>query len=157
MVSVRKALNARTRTRSSRLGAARGRADRGQGDRHPAKEATIGVPSRRARPWLDGTNGVRADLAGPDRMYPDTTFPQRVPAERLERIRAGLPPRIVDREARYKELGVPADLRVGLARSRRGRGLSTRCRRPGSSGRARGGPSSFNIQAARKKGLPRDT
>jgi len=83
-----------------------------------AKEATIGVPSETRQALADGTNGFERILPGPDRMYPDTDLPPKpVTAERLERIRTGLPPRIVDREARYKELGVPADLRIGLARS----------------------------------------
>lgn len=85
-----------------------------------AKEATVGVPSETRQALADGTNGFERILPGPDRMYPDTDLPpKRVTAERLERVRAGLPPRIVDREARYRELGVPDDLRIALARSPR--------------------------------------
>jgi glutamyl-tRNA(Gln) amidotransferase subunit E len=85
-----------------------------------AREATIGVPSETRQALADGTNGFERILPGPDRMYPDTDLPpKRVPAERLERIRAGLPPRIVDREVRYAKLGVPPDLRIALARSPR--------------------------------------
>ncbi|MBN2207485.1 MAG: Glu-tRNA(Gln) amidotransferase subunit GatE [Candidatus Aminicenantes bacterium] len=85
-----------------------------------AKEATIGVPSETRQALADGTNGFERILPGPDRMYPDTDLPpKRVTGERLERIRAGLPPRIVDREARYKALGIPDDLRIALARSAR--------------------------------------
>ncbi len=81
-----------------------------------AKEATIGIPSETRQALADGTNGFERILPGPNRMYPDTDLPPKpVPAERLERIRAGLPPRIVDREIRYKEIGVPADLRSALA------------------------------------------
>ncbi|MCJ7587665.1 MAG: Glu-tRNA(Gln) amidotransferase subunit GatE [Candidatus Aminicenantes bacterium] len=81
-----------------------------------AKEATIGVPSETRQALADGTNGFERILPGPDRMYPDTDLPpKRVNAERLEKIRAGLPPRIADREIRYKELGVPTDLRSALA------------------------------------------
>jgi glutamyl-tRNA(Gln) amidotransferase subunit E len=85
-----------------------------------AREATIGIPSETRQALADGTNGFERILPGPDRMYPDTDLPpKRVTAERLARIRTDLPPRIVDREVRYKELGVPADLRIALARSPR--------------------------------------
>ena len=76
-----------------------------------AKEATIGIPSETRQALRDGTNGFERILPGPDRMYPDTDLPpKRITAERLEAIRAGLPPRITEREAWYRTIGVPADL-----------------------------------------------
>jgi len=76
-----------------------------------AKEATIGVPSETRQALKDGTNGFERILPGPNRMYPDTDLPPKsVTAERLERIRAKLPPHIARRERWYKEIGVPADL-----------------------------------------------
>ena len=76
-----------------------------------AKEATEGIPSetRQARP--DGTTGFERLLPGADRMYPDTDLPPKaIDDERIERIRAELPVFPWDREVRYRELGVPADV-----------------------------------------------
>jgi len=76
-----------------------------------AKEATIGVPSETRQALKDGTNGFERILPGPNRMYPDTDLPPKsITTERLERIRAKLPPHIMTRERWYKEIGVPADL-----------------------------------------------
>jgi glutamyl-tRNA(Gln) amidotransferase subunit E len=76
-----------------------------------AREATIGVPSETRQALRDGTNGFERILPGPDRMYPDTDLPpKRIPVERLDGIRAKLPPRVPERERWYKELGVPTDL-----------------------------------------------
>jgi glutamyl-tRNA(Gln) amidotransferase subunit E len=76
-----------------------------------AKEATIGIPSETRQALKDGTNGFERILPGPNRMYPDTDLPPKsITTERLERIRAKLPPYIMTRERWYKEIGVPADL-----------------------------------------------
>jgi len=83
-----------------------------------AKEATIGIPSETRQALKDGTNGFERILPGPDRMYPDTDLPpKRVPAERLEKIRAGLPPDILAREARYRAQGLPKDIAEKLSAS----------------------------------------
>jgi glutamyl-tRNA(Gln) amidotransferase subunit E len=83
-----------------------------------AREATIGVPSETRQALGDETNGFERILPGPDRMYPDTDLPpKRITAERLERVRASLPPPILAREGRYRELGVPEDLVARLAAS----------------------------------------
>lgn len=76
-----------------------------------AREATVGIPSETRQALQDGTNGFERILPGPDRMYPDTDLPpKRVPADRLDRIRAKLPPRVPERERWYREIGVPNDL-----------------------------------------------
>jgi glutamyl-tRNA(Gln) amidotransferase subunit E len=76
-----------------------------------AREATVGVPSETRQALKDGTNGFERILPGPDRMYPDTDLPpKRIPAERLDAIRAKLPPRLAARERWYAEIGVPRDL-----------------------------------------------
>jgi glutamyl-tRNA(Gln) amidotransferase subunit E len=83
-----------------------------------AREATIGVPSETRQAFRDGTNGFERILPGPDRMYPDTDLPpKRILPERLELLRASLPPRILTRESRYRGLGVPEDLVTRLAAS----------------------------------------
>jgi len=83
-----------------------------------AKEATIGIPSETRQALGDGTNGFERILPGPDRMYPDTDLPpKKVTAERLAAIRAGLPPNILEREKRYRELGLTADLVEKLSMS----------------------------------------
>ncbi len=81
-----------------------------------AREATVGIPSETRQAHIDGTNGFERILPGPNRMYPDTDLPaKRITAERLEGIRASLPPNILKREKRYGEIGVPADLVEKLA------------------------------------------
>ena len=83
-----------------------------------AREATIGIPSETRQALGDGTNGFERILPGPDRMYPDTDLPpKRIEPERLERVRASLPPRLLTRESRYRDLGVPEDLVARLAAS----------------------------------------
>jgi glutamyl-tRNA(Gln) amidotransferase subunit E len=84
-----------------------------------AREATAGIPSETRQALRDGTNGFERILPGPDRMYPDTDLPpKKVTAERLEAIRRGLPAPVWTREARYRELGLPADVVEVLSVSR---------------------------------------
>ncbi|HOT97043.1 MAG TPA: Glu-tRNA(Gln) amidotransferase subunit GatE [bacterium] len=84
-----------------------------------AREATVGVPSETRQALEDGTNGFERILPGPDRMYPDTDLPPKaIPPARLERIRAGLPAPVWEREARYRKLGLPADTIAPLSASR---------------------------------------
>ena len=81
-----------------------------------AREATIGIPSETRQALRDGTNGFERILPGPDRMYPDTDLPPlRITTERLERIRSRAGEPYWERDARYRQLGVPEDLRVPLA------------------------------------------
>ena len=86
-----------------------------------AREATEGIPSDTRQALQDGTNGFERVLPGADRMYPDTDLPPlAIDAARLERIRAGLPEHVWDREARYRELGVPEDAIYPLCVSPKG-------------------------------------
>ncbi|HNR68668.1 MAG TPA: Glu-tRNA(Gln) amidotransferase subunit GatE [bacterium] len=81
-----------------------------------AQEATLGVPSETRQALADGTTGFERILPGPDRMYPDTDLPPlRVTLERRERIKAGLPQPIWEREALYRQLAIPADTIEALA------------------------------------------
>lgn len=83
-----------------------------------AKEATIGVPSETRQALRDGTNGFERILPGPDRMYPDTDLPpKKITAERLARIRAGLPTPVWEREKKYHDLGIPLHRAKTLAAS----------------------------------------
>ncbi len=76
-----------------------------------AKEATIGIPSETRQALEDGTNGFERILPGPNRMYPDTDLPpKQIKSERLERIRAAIPPQIWALESWYRELGLPLDV-----------------------------------------------
>jgi glutamyl-tRNA(Gln) amidotransferase subunit E len=76
-----------------------------------AREATIGVPSETRQALRDGTNGFERILPGPNRMYPDTDLPPlRITTERLQKLRAGIPPPYWERERWYHTLGVPQDL-----------------------------------------------
>lgn len=84
-----------------------------------AREATMGVPSETRQALRDGTNGFERILPGPDRMYPDTDLPpKKITDNQLEKIRAGLPAFFWEREAWYKELGVPEDIIPYLSISR---------------------------------------
>jgi glutamyl-tRNA(Gln) amidotransferase subunit E len=71
-------------------------------------DAADGVPNETRQPFRDGTTDFERILPGPDRMYPDTDSPPtRVTRERVERLRAALPARPWEREARYAAAGVP--------------------------------------------------
>jgi len=81
-----------------------------------AKEATVGIPSETRQAFRDGTNGFERILPGPDRMYPDTDLPpKRITIERLDAIRATLPPFYWEREAWFRTLGIPEDTVAPLA------------------------------------------
>ncbi|MDD8027391.1 MAG: Glu-tRNA(Gln) amidotransferase subunit GatE [Acidobacteriota bacterium] len=83
-----------------------------------AKEASIGVPSETRQALCDGTNGFERILPGPDRMYPDTDLPPKtIAADRLAWLQASLPASIFQREAWYREIGVPKDLVEQLSMS----------------------------------------
>ncbi|MBP6876035.1 MAG: Glu-tRNA(Gln) amidotransferase subunit GatE [Candidatus Eisenbacteria bacterium] len=71
-------------------------------------DAILGVPNETRQPFVDGSTDFERILPGPDRMYPDTDSPPTpVTRERVEKLRAPLPPRPWDREARYSAAGVP--------------------------------------------------
>ena len=71
-------------------------------------EALDGVPAETRQPFPDGRTDFERILPGPDRMYPDTDSPpSRVTPDRVERLRAGLPPAPWDREKRYEAARVP--------------------------------------------------
>ncbi|MBE0566216.1 MAG: Glu-tRNA(Gln) amidotransferase subunit GatE, partial [Krumholzibacteria bacterium] len=84
-----------------------------------AREATLGVPNETRQALDDGTTGFERILPGADRMYPDTDLPPiALDDPRVETIRASLPLRPWEREARARELGVGADLAERLGRHR---------------------------------------
>jgi glutamyl-tRNA(Gln) amidotransferase subunit E len=71
-------------------------------------DATDGVPNETRQPFQDGSTDFERILPGPDRMYPDTDSPPtRVARERVDGLRATLPERPWEREARYAAAGVP--------------------------------------------------
>lgn len=76
-----------------------------------AKEATEGVPNDTRQAMKDGTNGFERVLPGAERMYPDTDLPPlEIIESRVERIRGRLPEVVWERQARYREMGLPADV-----------------------------------------------
>jgi Glu-tRNA(Gln) amidotransferase subunit E-like FAD-binding protein len=80
-------------------------------------DAIDGVPNETRQPFRDGTTDFERILPGPDRMYPDTDSPPtRVTRPRVERLRAALPERPWEREARYAAVGVPEDTAHYLVR-----------------------------------------
>jgi glutamyl-tRNA(Gln) amidotransferase subunit E len=85
-----------------------------------AREATEGIPSDTRQALQDGTTGFERVLPGADRMYPDTDLPPlAIAIERIEHIRANLPPDVWDVEDRLRKLGIPADTVFPLLVSRR--------------------------------------
>jgi Glu-tRNA(Gln) amidotransferase subunit E-like FAD-binding protein len=71
-------------------------------------DATDGIPNETRQPFADGSTDFERILPGPDRMYPDTDSPPtRVTSERVDRLRAALPQRPWERDARYAAAGVP--------------------------------------------------
>ncbi len=71
-------------------------------------DATDGVPNETRQPFADGHTDFERILPGPDRMYPDTDSPPtRVTRERVDALRATLPERPWEREARYEAAFVP--------------------------------------------------
>lgn len=85
-----------------------------------AREATEGVPSDTRQAHDDGTNGFERVLPGAERMYPDTDLPPvEITPQRIERIQVRQPEFVWKRQARYRALGVPADLIQSLCLSRR--------------------------------------
>jgi glutamyl-tRNA(Gln) amidotransferase subunit E len=84
------------------------------------REATLGVPPETRQHFPDGTTDYERTLPGPERMYPDTDHPPRqLGAERIDKIRSGLPSRPWDREAHMRSLGLPEHLVYHLAISAR--------------------------------------
>ena len=80
-------------------------------------DATDGVPNETRQPFPDGSTDFERILPGPDRMYPDTDSPPTsVTRERVDRLRAGLPERPWQREARYAAAGVPVPVAHYLVR-----------------------------------------
>ncbi len=76
-----------------------------------ALDAIQGVPNETRQAFADGTSDFERILPGADRMYPDTDSPPvRIDAARVERLRAGRPPRPWERLARYRELGLSPEL-----------------------------------------------
>ena len=72
------------------------------------EEALEGVPSETRQFCPDGTTDFERILPGPNRMYPDTdSVPTRMTRERVDRLRAALPPPPWVREERYHAVGVP--------------------------------------------------
>ncbi|MFW5652425.1 MAG: Glu-tRNA(Gln) amidotransferase subunit GatE [Planctomycetota bacterium] len=86
-----------------------------------ALEATIGIPSDTRQALRDDTVGFERVLPGPERMYPDTDLPPiTVTEDRLTRIAGGLPRPYLEREERYRSLGLAEDIVKELTLSRFG-------------------------------------
>lgn len=85
-----------------------------------AREATEGIPNDTRQALKDGTNGFERVLPGADRMYPDTDLPPiEITHTRIEGIRAGLPPLVWDRAARYRQMSLPKEVIEPLCMSPR--------------------------------------
>ncbi len=85
-----------------------------------AKEATIGIPSDTRQALPDGTNGFERVLPGADRMYPDTDLPPlAISEEKRKRVQENLPRYFWEREAVFRQKGLPADTIGTLAISPR--------------------------------------
>jgi len=71
-------------------------------------DAINGVPNETRQPFVDGSTDFERILPGPDRMYPDTDSPPiSIMRERVNKLRAELPPPPWKREKLYSTAGVP--------------------------------------------------
>ena len=74
-------------------------------------EAFDGVPSETRQRLDDGNTDFERILPGPDRMYPDTDHRSvKISEDRVQTIRNQLPEKVWEREARYRELGLPQQI-----------------------------------------------
>ena len=72
-----------------------------------AREALIGVPGETRQDLPDGTTAFERILPGADRMYPDTDLPPiALSEERINNIKAKLPPLPWKRRAQYRKYGL---------------------------------------------------
>jgi len=86
-----------------------------------AREALDGVPNETRQALPDGTHGFERILPGADRMYPDTDLPPlAITEDRIERITSIMAERPWDREARYRDMGLSAEMSARLAISNEG-------------------------------------
>jgi glutamyl-tRNA(Gln) amidotransferase subunit E len=75
------------------------------------QEAFDGVPHETRQVSAAGRTDFERILPGPDRMYPDTDSPPTaISQERVERIRATLPPPPWEQQKAYEELGISSPL-----------------------------------------------
>ncbi|MBI5510260.1 MAG: Glu-tRNA(Gln) amidotransferase subunit GatE [Deltaproteobacteria bacterium] len=80
-------------------------------------DAVLGVPKETRKSLPGGHTTFERILPGPDRMYPDTDSPPtRVTAERVAKLRAGLPPPPWKRLEQYRAWGVPEETATYLIR-----------------------------------------
>jgi glutamyl-tRNA(Gln) amidotransferase subunit E len=86
-----------------------------------ALDATTGVPHETRQVRRRGNTDFERLLPGPDRMYPDTDSPPiQVTAERLDRIRAGIPEKTYEKESRYRAMGLCDALAASISVHPRG-------------------------------------
>ncbi len=80
-------------------------------------DATGGVPKETRQALPGGHTTFERILPGPDRMYPDTDSPPtRITPERVDRLRAALPPAPWTRQQTYAGWGVPDETTSFLIR-----------------------------------------
>ncbi|MBN2496717.1 MAG: Glu-tRNA(Gln) amidotransferase subunit GatE [Deltaproteobacteria bacterium] len=76
-----------------------------------ALDAIKGVPNETRQAFPDGTTDFERILPGADRMYPDTDSPPvRLDQARVERIQKDMPERPWELQARYRKMGLSAEL-----------------------------------------------
>jgi glutamyl-tRNA(Gln) amidotransferase subunit E len=81
-----------------------------------AREALDGVVNETRQALPDGTHGFERILPGADRMYPDTDLPPlAITDDRIGRIKSTMAERPWDREARYREMGLSAEMAARLS------------------------------------------
>ncbi len=74
------------------------------------EEAIVGVPNETRQPFDNGTTDFERILPGPDRMYPDTDHPPtKIEPKRVDAIRSKMFLEPWEREAKYREHGLPVD------------------------------------------------
>jgi glutamyl-tRNA(Gln) amidotransferase subunit E len=120
-------------------------------------DATEGVPKETRQALLEGHTTFERILPGPDRMYPDTDSPPtRVAQDRVDKLRASLPPPPWERIARYAEWGVPVETTEYLIRRGRAAIVDDVVQRTGVDGRTAAIEVGQRGKAMQRAGIPMD-
>lgn len=120
-------------------------------------DAVEGVPKETRQFLPGGYTTFERILPGPDRMYPDTDSPPtRVTPDRVERLRAGLPPAPWEREREFAQWGVPAETVQYLIRRGGAAKVEAVVRETGVAGRTAAVEIGQRGKALQRAGIPVD-
>jgi glutamyl-tRNA(Gln) amidotransferase subunit E len=118
-------------------------------------DATAGVPKETRQALPGGHTTFERILPGPDRMYPDTDSPPtRITPDRVDRLRAALPPAPWTRQHTYAGWGVPDETTSFLIRRGGADIVDTVVRETGVDGRTAAIEIGQRARALQRLGVP---